>query len=80
MIGVALEDDLPTVLSHISTLSVRNKHETNEEKAARKAALEDRRERRIEKKANTQAFKYEKNLQEKNMLNNIKNVQGKKIV
>jgi len=81
MTGVALEDDLATVRSHISTLSVRNKHETNEEKATRKAAVKEyRRERRIEKKANTQAFKSEKNLQEKNMLNNIKNVQGKKIV
>ena len=58
MTGVALEDDLATVLSHISTLSVRNKHETNEEKAARKAALEeDRREKWIEKKASIQAFK-----------------------
>ena len=54
MTGVALEDDLATVLSHISTLSVRNKHETNEEKAAME---KDRRERRIEKKASTQAFK-----------------------
>ena len=53
MTGVALEDDLATVLSHISTLSVRNKHETNEEKAA----LEDRREKWIEKKASIQAFK-----------------------
>merc|ERR1719266_1088756 len=53
-----MEDDLATVRSHISTLSVRNKHETNEEKAARKAAVKEyRRERRIEKKANTQAFK-----------------------
>ena len=58
MTGVALEDDLATVLSHISTLSVRNKHETNEEKAARKAAVEeDRREKWIEKKASIQAFK-----------------------
>ena len=54
MTGVALEDDLATVLSHISTLSVRNKHETNEEKAA---VEEDRRERWIEKKASIQAFK-----------------------
>ena len=29
MTGVALEDDLAAVLSHISTLSVGNKHETN---------------------------------------------------
>jgi len=27
--GVALEDDLAAVLSHISTLSIGNKHETN---------------------------------------------------
>ena len=54
MTGVALEDDLATVLSHISTLSVRNKHETNEEKAA---VEEDRREKWIEKKASIQAFK-----------------------
>ena len=58
MTGVALEDDLATVLSHISTLSVRNKHETNEEKAVREAAVEeDRREKWIEKKASIQAFK-----------------------
>jgi len=81
MTGVDMEDDLATVRSHISLLSVRNKHETNEEKATRKAAVKEyRRERRIEKKANAQAFKSEKKLQEKNMLNNIKNVQGKKIV
>ena len=58
MTGVALEDDLATVLSHISTLSVRNKHETNEEKASRKTAVEeDRGEKWIEKKASIQAFK-----------------------
>ena len=58
MTGVALEDDLATVRSHISTLSVRNKHETNEEKAVRKTAVEeDRREKWIEKKASIQAFK-----------------------
>ena len=54
MTGVALEDDLATVLSHISRLSVRNKHETNEEKAA---VEDDRREKWIEKKASIQAFK-----------------------
>lgn len=81
MTGVELEDDLATVRSHISTLSVRNKHETNEEKSARKAGIKEyRRERRIEKKANSQAFKSEQKLQEKNVINNIRNVQGKKIV
>ena len=81
MTGVEMEDDLATVRSHISTLSVRNKHETSEENAVRKAAVKEyRRERRIEKKANSQAFKSEQKLQEKNHINNIRNVQGKKIV
>merc|ERR1719495_43694 len=47
--GVIAEDDLASVRSHVSELSVRNKHETLEEKKARKAALKEyRMERRRE--------------------------------
>jgi len=79
--GVDIEDDLATVRSHISELSVRNKHETMDEKKARKAAVKDfRRARREERKANTEAFKEEKRKQEKNVINKLKNVQGRKLV
>jgi len=74
------EDDLRSVASRVSTLSIRNKHETLEEKRVRKAALKEfRRERRIERKANTIAFKDEKQRQEKIFMNNKNNVQGNKI-
>merc|ERR1719219_442068 len=60
------EDDLMSLKSKISELSVRPQHETLEEKKARKANLKQfRRERRSEKKSNTQAFKSEKMKQEK---------------
>ena len=79
--GVDMEDDLATVRSHISELSVRNKHETMDEKKARKAAVKEfRRARREERKANTEAFKEEKRKQEKNVINKLKNVQGRKLV
>ena len=72
-----IEEDLR---SKISTLSIRPKHETTEEKRDRKAGLKAaRRERREEKKANTSAFKSEKVRQEKIMMNNKNNMQGIKI-
>jgi len=62
-----LDDEIQTVASRASQLSIRNKHETIEEKRARKQAVKEfRRERRIERKANSQAFKDERKRQEKN--------------
>lgn len=70
-----------TLASRISVLSIRNRHETPEEKKARKLAIKEfKRERRIEKKANTLAFKEEKNRQEKISLNMAKNAQGVKLL
>ena len=78
---VERDDDAFTIGSRVSQLSIRNKHETLEEKRARKQAFKDfKKERRIEKKANTLAFKEEKARQEKNDMNNRRNVQGRKIV
>ncbi|XP_054288619.1 protein LTV1 homolog [Macrosteles quadrilineatus] len=59
-----------SVISALSTLSIRNKDETPEEKKQRKTALKQyRKERRIERKINSSAFKEEKKRQEKNMMN-----------
>ena len=59
-----------TLASRVSELSFRNKHESKEEKKARKLAVkEHRRERRVEKKLNQDAFKEEKYQQEKNAIN-----------
>jgi len=75
------EDDLQSVASRVSELSIRNKHETLEEKRLRKQAVKEfRRERRIERKANTSAFKEEKRRQEKIYINNKNNLQGNKIL
>merc|ERR1712059_6556 len=69
-LGLGCEDDLQSVRSRMSTVSIRPKHETVEEKKARKSELKNlRKERREEKKANTQAFKSEKIRQEKVNLN-----------
>ena len=74
------EDDMMSLKSKISELSVRPQHETMEEKKARKTNLKQfRRERRLEKKSNTQAFKSEKMKQEKIRLNTKNNLQGVKI-
>jgi len=74
------EDDMKSVRSRMSTVSIRPKHETVEEKKARKSELKNlRKERREEKKANTQAFKSEKIRQEKVNLNLKNNLQGIKI-
>ncbi|XP_061930364.1 protein LTV1 homolog isoform X1 [Apis cerana] len=69
-----------TMKSTLSTLSIRSKNETPEERKERKKALKEyRKERRIERKANTEAFKEEKKRQEKILLNNRQNIQGNKI-
>lgn len=70
-----------SVLSTLSVLSIRPKDETPEEKAQRKRLLREyRHERRIERKANANAFKEEKKRQEKIKLNNRNNLKGNKIV
>ncbi|KOC69001.1 Protein LTV1 like protein, partial [Habropoda laboriosa] len=70
-----------TMKSTLSVLSIRPKDETSEERKQRKKALKGyRKERRIERKANSEAFKEEKKRQEKIILNNRQNVQGNKIL
>ncbi|KAK2718155.1 hypothetical protein QYM36_005460 [Artemia franciscana] len=74
------EDDSESLLSTLSVMSIRAKNETPEERRARKSALKEyRRERRMEKKANTIAFKEEKKKQEK-ILRNTKVTSGLKMV
>lgn len=64
-----------SVISTLSTLSIRPKEETPEERRQRKKMLKEyRRERIGERKANTAAFKEEKKRQEKIILNNKKNI------
>ena len=75
-----MEDDVISVKSKISELSIRPKHETPEEKKDRKTNLKQaRRERREEKKANSEAFNSEKIRQEKNIINDKNSLQGIKI-
>ncbi|XP_033337022.2 LTV1 ribosome biogenesis factor [Megalopta genalis] len=70
-----------TMKSTLSILSIRPKDETPEDRKERKKALKDyRRERRIERKANSEAFKEEKKRQEKILMNNKQNVQGNRIL
>lgn len=70
-----------TMKSTLSTLSVRPRGETSEERKERKKALKEyRKERRIERKINTEAFKEEKKRQEKILLNNRQNIQGNRIL
>lgn len=55
-----------SVISQLSALSIRNKNETPEEKRDRKMALKEyRRERRLEKKQNSEAFKDEAKRQDR---------------
>jgi len=76
-----IEDDRQSITSRVSQMSIRNKHETIEEKRLRKQTVKEyRRERRLEKKANTQAFKDEKQRQDKIYINNRQNIQGNKIL
>ncbi|KAH8367130.1 hypothetical protein KR084_001920, partial [Drosophila pseudotakahashii] len=70
-----------SVLSTLSVLSIRPKDETAEEKKERKRLLKDYRyERRIEKKANSEAFKEEKKRQTHVKINQRTNQQGASIV
>ncbi|KRT82030.1 hypothetical protein AMK59_5293 [Oryctes borbonicus] len=67
--------------SVISTLSIRQKDESSEERKERKKLLREyRKERRLEKKANTLAFKEEFKKQAKIVINNRNNVQGNRIL
>uniref|UniRef100_A0A1B6E8N2 Protein LTV1 homolog n=1 Tax=Clastoptera arizonana TaxID=38151 RepID=A0A1B6E8N2_9HEMI len=60
-----------SIVSAISTLSIRNKNESPKEKKIRKQALKKyRQERRVERKLNTEAFKEEKKRMEKILRNN----------
>jgi len=71
-----------TLASRVSELSFRNKHESQDEKKARKQAVKEfRAERRVERKANQDAFKEEKSTQERNAMNLRKNYsQAQKLV
>lgn len=70
-----------SVISQLSELSIRPKDESPEERRIRKKNLKEyRRERRMERKANTLAFKEEKIRQEKVLLNQRNNQQGIKIL
>ncbi|KAI4468956.1 low-temperature viability protein ltv1-related [Holotrichia oblita] len=70
-----------SVISTLSTLSIRPKDESSAERKERKKMLREyRRERRLEKKANTHAFKEEAKRQAKIVINNRNNVQGNKIL
>lgn len=70
-----------SIISQLSTLSIRPKDESPEERRMRKKLLKEyRKERRIEKKMNTEAFKEEAKRQVKIVINNRNNVQGNKIL
>jgi len=70
-------DGTESMVSALSLLSVRPSDETPEERCQRKRALRQyRKERRMERKANSLAFKEEKKRQEKVIVNNRRNVQG----
>ncbi|CAG9863624.1 unnamed protein product [Phyllotreta striolata] len=72
---------IPDHTSQLSMLSQRSKHETPEDRRVRKQKLKEyRKDRRIEKKLNTQAFKDEYSRQIKIDINNRNNVQGNKIL
>lgn len=70
-----------SVLSTLSVLSLRPKDESAEEKHQRKRLLKEyRQERRIERKANAEAFKEEKLRQGHIEINNRNNLQGNRIL
>lgn len=70
-----------SVISRLSSLSIRPKNENPQERRERKRLLKEyKRERRLEKKLNTQAFKEEAKRQAKIAINNRNNVQGNKLV
>lgn len=70
-----------SIICQLSTLSIRAKDESPEERKIRKKLLKGyRKERRIERKINTDAFKEESKRQSKIAINNRNNVQGNKIL
>ncbi|KAK5648696.1 hypothetical protein RI129_003588 [Pyrocoelia pectoralis] len=70
-----------SIISTLSTLSIRPPDETLEQKRERKRLLKEyRKDRKFEKKINTQAFKEEHKRQIKININNRNNVQGNKIL
>jgi len=70
-----------SIISMVSELSIRPKGESPEDRKIRKANLREyRKERRSERKANTEAFKLEKIRQEKVLMNVRNNLQGVKIL
>lgn len=70
-----------SVLSTLSVLSIRPKDETADDKKQRKRLLKEyRNERRIERKANTLAFRDEKKRQTQINLNKKDNIQGNRIL
>lgn len=70
-----------TITSHVSELSIRPKDESPPERRIRKTLLKSyRKERRIEKKVNSEAFKEEAMRQNKNEINIKKNFVGNKIL
>ncbi|XP_071448965.1 protein LTV1 homolog [Hetaerina americana] len=75
------DETMSVATSAMSRLSFRPKEETPEEKKLRKQAIKNyRKERRMERKANTLAFKEEKIKQEKILLNNRQNIYNVKII
>lgn len=79
--STGLSNGPKSIISMVSELSIRPKGETPEERRIRKANLKEyRRERRVERKANTAAFTLEKIRQEKVMLNLKNNLTGVKIL
>ncbi|CAG0924347.1 unnamed protein product, partial [Notodromas monacha] len=73
--------DAMSLVSRISALSVRSKAETTEERRMRKGMIKQlRRERRVERKANTEAFKLEKMAQLRSSMNIRVNCVGKPLV
>nr|CAG4650273.1 EOG090X08PQ [Sida crystallina] len=82
--AAAKDDDATetrSMISTLSTMSIRPKDETPEQRKERKKVIKEfRRERRLEKKANTLAFKDEKKRQERQNLNNRVNIQGLKLL
>lgn len=74
-------DGPKSIISMVSELSIRPKGESPEERRVRKANLREyRKERRLERKANTAAFAEEKSRQEKILLNLRNNLRGVKIL
>lgn len=70
-----------SIISTLSTLSIRPKDESADDRKERKRLLKEyRKERRVEKKTNTEAFKAESIRQAKVAINNKKNVQGNKLL